>query len=334
MKTQFIKLAFLTLIIIAAFSCKKESNKSSTNPLIKYNGPWVSYYGLSGMFVNSIAVDSQGNKWCGIYHRISVESVINKGIAEFNGSSWILYNTDNSGLLSNEVHVIAVDKHNNKWIGTAGGLSKFDGSNWTNYSMSNSSLASNWIWSIAFDNSGNVWIGTNGGGISKFDGTNWTSYAVPDGLANNSVSTIAIDGQGNKWFGTYGYGVFKFDNINWTIYNTNNSGLVNDGIYVIAIDKQGNKWIGTNGGGLSRFDGANWTTYTINGMDSGIAGITFDASGDEWILASEGLSKFNGVNWTQYLSSVNDSLSCMSIDTQGNKWFGTNGGINELKNGN
>jgi ligand-binding sensor domain-containing protein len=43
------------------------------------------------------------------------------GLAKFDGSSWTVYNSSNSGLPSNSVYAIAIDGEGNKWIGTWGG---------------------------------------------------------------------------------------------------------------------------------------------------------------------------------------------------------------------
>jgi ligand-binding sensor domain-containing protein len=60
---------------------------------------------------------------------------------------WIIYNTSNSGLPSDYVNAIAIDRQGNKWIATSDGwIAKFDGVNWTVY---NSGLPSNYVWAIA-----------------------------------------------------------------------------------------------------------------------------------------------------------------------------------------
>jgi hypothetical protein len=251
---------------------------------------------------------------------------------------WIVYNTSNSGLPSDDVRAIAIDGQGNKWIGTyGGGLAKFDGVNWTVYNTSNSRLPSNYVWAIAIDGQGNKWIGTYNGGLAKFDGVNWTVYNTSNsGLPDYSVFAIAIDGGGNKWIGTWGGGLAKFDGVNWTVYNTSNSGLPDNDVRAIAIDGQGNKWIGTYGGGLAKFDGVNWTVYkrtNSNLPSDSIYAIAIDEQGNKWIgTYYGGLAKFDGVNWTVYNTSNSglpyDIVRAIAIDGWGNKWIGTiNGGL-------
>ncbi len=117
--------------------------------------------------------------------------------------NWTVYTTFNSELPSNEVHSIAIDEIDNKWIGTREGLAKFDGTNWTVYNTSNSGLPGNYVIPIVIDGSGNKWVGTWDNGLAKFDGTNWTVYKTSNSdLPDNNVLSLAIDGSGNKWIGT------------------------------------------------------------------------------------------------------------------------------------
>jgi len=90
---------------------------------------------------------------------------------KFDGVNWTVYNTSNSGLPSDDVTVVAIDKQGNKWIGTWwGGLAKFDGVNWTVYNTSNSGLPGDYVLAIAIDSAGNRWIGTYEGGLGVYRG--------------------------------------------------------------------------------------------------------------------------------------------------------------------
>jgi ligand-binding sensor domain-containing protein len=239
--------------------------------------------GLISIPVNTIAIDTQGNKWFGtsLY-----------GVLKFDSTNWTTYDTHNSGLVGNFVSSIVIDAQGNKWFGTNGGVSKFDGTNWTTYTTPNT------VHAIAIDAQGNKWFGTGfyydfEGGVSKFDGTNWTTYTTANGLASNFVTAIAIDPQGNKWFGTWDGGVSKFDGTNWITYSTAN-GLVSITVNTIAIDIQGNKWFGTDEG-VSKFDGTNWTTYTTaNGLaNNSVLAIAIDAQGNKWFGTGGGVSKLD-----------------------------------------
>lgn len=199
-----------------------------------------------------VAIDRSGNKWIGTdIGRVSDDGLIQKGIGliKYDGKTWTVFNSSNSGLPENYIKSIAVDQQENVWAGTTyNGLAKFDGNTWTVYDTSNSALPDNLVNSIAIDKHGNKWIGTYHG-IAKFDGKTWTVYNKSNsGLPDNFVSIVKIDEQGQKWIGTAYGGLAKYDGQKWIVYNNSNSGLAGDFISSITIDKYGNKWIGTANG--------------------------------------------------------------------------------------
>jgi ligand-binding sensor domain-containing protein len=301
---------------------------SSGSLLSQSQDEWIIFNSTYGKFILSLA-DEGNYLWVGTRGGGLVK--LNKSTGDF-----IIYGRWNSGLPSDTVLTIAIDKQGNKWIGTQnGGIAKFDGTNWTVYNTSNSGLPSNWINVIAIDDSGNKWIGTQGKGLVKFDGTRWTVYnEANSGLPDNYVWSLAIDDSGNKWIGTT-YGVAKFDGVRWISYNTSNSRLPNNKIRAIAIDDSGNKWIGTDGGGLAKFDGTNWTIYNTSNSslpNNIVRAIAIDDSGKKWIgTDGGGLAKFDST-WTIYNTSNNSILPsnnvyALIVDSQGNKWVGTSKGL-------
>lgn len=120
-------------------------------------------------------------------------------MAKFDGVSWTVYNTSNSGLPNNSINALVSDAQGNTWIGTSGGgLAKFDGVSWMVYSTGNSGLPSNSIQTLAIDAEGNKWIGTFGG-LAKFDGANWTVYNTSNsGMPDNAVNCFCQDAQGSN----------------------------------------------------------------------------------------------------------------------------------------
>ena len=121
-------------------------------------------------------------------------------------AEWTVYNTSNSGLPYSGVTALAIDAHENVWVGTGrwwafagGGLAKFDGEAWTVYNTSNSQLPNNDHVSLSIDSQGNIWSGTEGG-LSKFDGENWTVYKTNNsGMRDDQCGAPAFDAEGNGW---------------------------------------------------------------------------------------------------------------------------------------
>ncbi len=174
----------------------------STVALQKFDGTnWTSYAQIvpSGK-VNALAVDGN-DLWIGT----------DSGLVRYNGSSTVIYNTLNSGIVNNKV--LSIDCLNGLvCAGTINGFSLFDGIGWTSFNSSNSNLASDTVNCVKIESSAQIWIGHNKG-MDEFNGTaamtNHTVYA-PGTIG--SVNCIYIDQQHNKWIGGRTNGVVYYDN--------------------------------------------------------------------------------------------------------------------------
>ena len=197
----------------------------------------ISGYLMSRVY--SAAIDPNGTKWFGT----------NGGLIKYDGITWTVYTSKNSGLPDNDIESIAIESNGDKWIGTwNGGIAKYNGTNWTVFKTTNSGLTIKQINSIAIEPNGTKWIGTNSDGLIKYDGTNWTNFNTGNSiLPDKAVLSIAIEANGVKWFGTK-KGLVKYDGTNWKLYTTSNSGLPDNNIETIAFELNGNKWFGTDKG--------------------------------------------------------------------------------------
>ena len=96
---------------------------SESGELFKYDGKnWESFNpSQSGLSFESLAgeleVDKSGRIW--------IQLPYGEGLLCFNGSTWNLYDKNNSGLPDNWIHSIGIDKDGAIWMFTNGGLSKF-----------------------------------------------------------------------------------------------------------------------------------------------------------------------------------------------------------------
>lgn len=300
--------------------------------IFKFDGTtWTSFDnipGWSGVWVNSIVVDGDNNKWF----------CTSGGVFKYDGTIWTKY-TQSDGLAGNDVRSMAFDSIGNKWFTTWGdGISKLRDSVWTTFNTSNSGLKINYVSCVYIDKIGNKWFGTYDG-VSIYNDTIWTTLQS-NGLADNCVNDIAIDQVGNKWFATVN-GFSKFNGSIWSNYNTDNGliGDYNSGIS-IAIDSSGNKWFGTLYG-VSKFDGTNWINYdtTNSGLaDNSPYTMEVDHNGNVWFAYFQyytndidvGVTKFDGTNWVNYNTSnsglPNNKVTSVAFDQVGNAWFGTFGG--------
>ena len=165
------------------------------------------------------------------------------GVYEWNGSSWINYNTGNSGLPNNYVKKVEIDNANNKWfVLNTGGITKFNGSTWTTYTTSNGLLSNN-IGGLVVDSTGNIWAASDAG-LNRFNGSTWQSYPHVF-YGSNSLS---LDSLGNLWVGSFYDGYAKITTAGKVANYRTTEGLVSNNTFSSYIDESNNKWFATANG--------------------------------------------------------------------------------------
>jgi len=305
--------------------------------------------GLPSSYINDLIIDPFDNVWV----------ATKKGLAKFDGSSWVVYNQA-SGLPYNNIASVTYDLSGNIWISSSNRLLKLENDNtWTSY---NSSTNAN---SILADSDGNIWLVSTGGGaykfdivsetytqymefgtwnrvmdltkdgngilwfagtegLTKFDGTDWTTY-----MSSENLKGVTTDIYGNIWTAHSTYGISKFDPETEvrTSYTTSNSDLGNDRVLAIAIDSDNKIWAGTNYG-LNRFDEANdiWNEYIVNNSISNneVKDVKIGTDGSVWVGTSYGLNRLIDNTWTNWFSDdglTSSYIYALSIDANNDLWI-------------
>lgn len=180
-----------------------------------------------------------------------------KGLLVFNTKTGIIssYNTENSGLTTNNIRTIAQGNNQTLWVGTENdGLFKLNLS--TNEMIKIEKIPDN-IKCLYYSNN-LLWVGTNGNGLKLYNISekNVVKYTKENGLPNNVIYGILPDDNTNLWLSS-NKGLTKISidaNYNATLENYNNyDGLqafeFNTGAYF--IDEKGTLYFG----GLN---GINW----------------------------------------------------------------------------
>lgn len=283
---------------------------------------------LPDSFIRAIAKDNNGIIWFGTH---------TGGLVSYDGQFFNQY-TMGSGLSSNMVISLLINKNNNLWIGTQdGGANFFDGKRIIRYTEKQG-LPSNSILAILEDKNGNIWFATKKG-VSMFDGKTISTFTTHQGLGNDAVTSLLEDDRGNIWFGTVG-GVTRYcpDTLNnWGNGKgfatfTKKDGLASDTVLSIAQDHHGNIWFGTNGGGVSKFDGRTFTNYsTAQGLGSDvILSMTEGPDDNMWFgTFGNGITRFNGNSFSRFTTNEglgDDYVRTLFDDGVGNLWIGTDGG--------
>ena len=106
---------------------------------------------------------------------------------------WLVYNRDNSQLISNSLHCIGYNSSvgNNMWLGTDdAGVIDITGNQWMNYNVNNSTVPMNFISDIAIGENNKVIIGTLSG-IALYENGIWTSINTSNtAISSHSVTDI------------------------------------------------------------------------------------------------------------------------------------------------
>jgi hypothetical protein len=246
---------------------------------------------------------------------------------------WTVYNTRNSGLPSDSVRALAIDRQGRVWAGTDQGAALLQDGAWITYTARNSGLVSNSVRAVAVDDAGRAWFGTDEG-VSVTDGRSWHSYTSSDsGLLHDrvlclaplpSLSTFTFS---PIWIGTE-KGLSYFDGSTWRGYTPENSAIAGARVLSLAIGQDGRVWCGT-WGGLSVFDGRDWISYTTR--NSGLAydtvsSVAIDSEGLVWCGTLNGVNSFDGQAWRTYdianMSLRFNTATAVAADRRGSIWVG------------
>ena len=185
-------------------------------------GTWYTETSLGDLAINpAISLGSRSDGWIFAGTRgLGVGRFkFDESIDGITGASY--YNTDWSGLPSDTILSVFVDKNDNQWFGTTSGVA-FHTSwetkiGWTVFTVTDG-LVNKRVQTIMEDSNGVLWFGT-AGGVSSFDGENWRNYSVQDGLSDPCINDIATAADGTIWFATNN-GITSFDGAVWTKYSS------------------------------------------------------------------------------------------------------------------
>jgi len=273
-----------------------------------------------------IDFDKKGNQW------IATDT---NGIYKTKGASHTHYTSDDGLPVSNSynnIHHIVLDDDDHVWIGYSesglvrlsnnGTVTKFD-KNIDDLKFLNSTS------DVEIDQFGNKWIGAGEHLLKMFEKDYEIHFDRVD-TTFNWVRDLAIDKNNDKWVGTW-HGLYHVTDSSINVYTTENSNIPNSAIKTIAIDSNNNKWFGYEFiEDLNSLINTTFTNYQYNNSSGGIYQIAIDSSGVKWMAFGIGILKFYGENFTLY-DTVNggtfDKVTCVAVDVNDNKWFGTENGL-------
>ena len=309
MKNRFL------LICLLVQSCVAIDNDL---PNVNQTGKWTLYDTQSGLPSNTfcaIATDKQGVLWV---------AFTDAGVASYENEQWTVYNTSNSGLLSNRVTCLLAGSLGGMYIGTEVGLSiRYTDGSWDTYTGVNPHIETMHLHSMKFISDNEIWLGTNNGYYVFYDnGDIWRKSIVNAAI----VSAIEKDARGNIWAGTY-KGLFRF------IANNQFSREI-DAINVKSLfcDSKNRLWIGTQGdmplGWLDASLRFRTIPYMADPRQMSVNQIFEDRANHIWFATSgNGLIMYDNVLshfYAEYTGFYENDVNAIGQDKDGNLWFGLN----------
>lgn len=251
---------------------------------------------LASDLVWTVTGDQQGRLWFGT----------NGGgldLYDTRTHTWKHYNTQNSGILDNNIYYIHPDRQGRLWLGTNNGLDRFNPADESFTAL----LTGQPVLSVLEDRQGRLWVGTAVSGLGRLEpgGASLSFYqnrpTDPASLSANAVSALSQDFQGRIWVGTFGGGLNRFEPetggfTRYTHEPNNPQSLSNDTVLCIYPTPEGILWLGTSAG-LNRFDpqSGSFRTYRVeDGLPNDfVYGILEDDHGNLWLSTNRGLSRFD-----------------------------------------
>jgi signal transduction histidine kinase/ligand-binding sensor domain-containing protein/DNA-binding response OmpR family regulator len=287
-----------------------------------------------------LEADDTGKLWLGSENGLFEYNITANTIKEYR--EW-------SGLTSDKVADLCLDKQNNLWIATDGGginiLNTHTGAiRYLLPGQYKKSLTSTAIQAVYVDKESRKWIGTLRGGINIIDlQKNKFKTIVHDpsdgnSLINNFVLSFCEETDGNLWIGTDGGGLSYWNRekdqyTNFEHSTTRPNTLSNNFVTSIVQDYRQNIWIATYGGGINRY---NRTTNSFdryacwyvahNFEDRNVWKLYEDVDKDLWAGTCGGgrLYRLNQQKgWFELFDEKLTDVITLAEDRQGTLWAGT-----------
>jgi len=295
--------------------------------LIRFDGQnWKSFDTSDGLLndtINTMTLDTFGKAW-----------FAGKGAIYKYDGTWHSYSISDSLRRFRNFQVIACDSSNTIWTASLSWIFTgryiigipvdslvaevftFDGSNWKPHNIPipvlggwqgvrSIACSKNSVWCVAqqpIDSSNNYF-----GGVYRFNGSGWDEFDLNTGVPGNyprDPTDLCVDKKGIVWVTSnfvstpnelFRGNIGSFDGIHWQQYR-DTSLIYDDEFYSVTLDSLGRKWVGSQNGVMVIDDNGVSSITTKNGLSSNNAyTIAFGTDGNTWFGTSLGLEELIGV---------------------------------------
>ncbi|MDN3722890.1 two-component regulator propeller domain-containing protein [Aequorivita sp. SDUM287046] len=300
---------------------------------------WTSEY--MSLNIYDSYIDANGTYW------ISGYGVVAKN----DGTGWIRYTQNNTGLPTNFNDDIFIDSQGRRWFANGnGGIQVFDCPNWEVYGPDNGGLFPNPQplyqttigTSITEDADGDIWFtydGTSGYAIQIPDGNykdyaSWIIWHIENSHPSfQSAEEVVATSTDKVFIRIYNGSVFMYDKTanSWTRW-ANGNGLTGNAT-ALGRGPDGKMYVG-HYQGLDVYDNGTWTAIDLapQGIEH-VNCIKFDANDNMWLGSStSGLYRFDGTTWTNWNESNSNIaanyVTAIDFDTANNIYISAHNTFN------
>ncbi len=247
--------------------------------------------------------------------------------------------TTESGIASNDVQSIMIDKEKNLWIASFGkGISKviYKDNSKTEYEVklynTSNGLKNDFIRDIIQDHERNIWVATYGSGIAMLNEDISTQYFSNINLRSTNIQTLIKDRKGYFWLGTdKGVSRISSNGVEHSVVNyTTAQGFPGDLVNALYEDIEGNIWIGTSNSGLFQYTPSTNTARRIQLSDDPLFRFVNSISGDKlgfvWVSTKGGAYRFgtNGFRldyFTTLEGLLHNNVNKVFADSKNRIWM-------------
>ncbi len=304
------------------------------------DGHWRAIGQAQGLASGSTSVvyeDREGSLWIGLWG-----AGLTRWLGRNHWESW----TRAEGLSGEHVWGITRDRRGHLWVATDKGVNEQRQNGWNAWTEKDG-IAGNKTRAIRLGPDGAIWVGSSPGGVSRIDpasGRVRRSW-LPKGPTNDRIWNLTFDRAGTLWAATRGGLFFAEPGNGYASFErqTLPGGDAGEMIAAVFEDRQGRLWVaGTRG--LARREHGAWKRFTTaDGLASNSAGFLSEGpDGSLWMGYRDrsGLAKIEVDGDRLSLRTYNhasglrsDQAIFVRVDRRGWVWFGTDHGVDVLRDG-
>ncbi len=249
------------------------------------------------------------------------------------------YNTSNSGLPSNYIASVTIDKYNVAWFGGTeyaegeGGIFRFDGIEWKFMELEEDSTnpGINHIFDIEFGPKDDMWLFSYGqdSRITRLD-----SSGQMDFTPGHIFGTSGLSYDRSIWFVDWWTGLYEYnyDSLKWIFHNNFPVGPDYSPITAFDVDSTGTFWVGIGNKNLYRYKDTILSKIVLfpeyppeTKLFYYINSTAFAKDGSVWFATSEGLVHWFGKDDFTIYNNQNSNLPSNNmnnvlVDQRGYVW--------------